>query len=131
MLDIRVIDSDSLLVGRPMGTLDAELAAKLVEFIEIKEAETETGFNRFCDLTGVDRIQLRLVDVQAIAAWRSAYNPNLVRVKSAFLATNPLALAIAGLYRAMLKSPRIQVREFRSLEEAAKWLGVEPGKLAL
>jgi hypothetical protein len=131
MLDVYAIESDSLVVGRPKGTLDRELTHKMVEFIEIKEAEVETGFHRFCDLTGIDRIHLCLEDIETLAERRRAYNPNQVRVKSAFLATNPLALAIVGLYEALLKSPRIQVRAFASREQAAKWLGVELRKLAL
>ena len=131
MLDVHVIKKDSLMVGRMSGTLDANLLRESVEFVEVKEVEIESGFHRYCDLTGLKRIQIRLDDVEALADRRRAYNPNLIRVKSAFLATNPLALAIAELYAALLKSPRIEVRTFHSPEKAARWLGVEPKKLAL
>ena len=131
MLNVYVRESDSLVIGRPKGTLDGKLALKLVELIEIKELEIETGFNRFCDLTGIVGIQLGLGAVEAIAERRSAFNPNRIRVKSAFLATNPLTFAIVGLYDALLTSPRIQVRAFRTVENAARWLGVKPQKLTL
>jgi hypothetical protein len=129
MFDVQVLKEDSLLIGRPRGVFNGELALEMVKFVEIKEMEIETGFNRFCDLTGIERIHLGLADVEALAARRSAYNPNLIQVKSAFLAANPLTLAIVGLYDALLKSSRIDVRSFQSVESAARWLGVEPIKL--
>ena len=131
MLDVYVRESDSLIMSRPKGTFDRKLALKLVEFVEIKEVENERGFDRFCDLRGVQRIQLGLGAVEALAARRSAFNPNRIRVKSAFLATNPLAFAIVGLYEDLLKSPRIQVRAFRTVGSAAHWLGVAPRRLTL
>lgn len=129
MFDVCVRERDSLVIGRPKGTLDRKLAFELLELIEIKEVEIETGFHRFCDLTGIVGIRLGLGAVEAIAVRRSAFNPNRIRVKSAFLATNPLTFAIVGLYDALLKSPRLRVRAFRTIESAAHWLGVEPRKL--
>jgi len=131
MLDVYVRESDSLIVGRLKGTFDRKLALQLVEFVEIKEVENENGFHRFCDLRGIKRIHLGLGAVEAIAARRSAFNPNRIRVKSAFLSTNPLTYAIVGLYDALLKSPRIRVRAFRTVESAAHWLGVAPRRLTL
>ena len=131
MLNVYVRENDSLVIGRPKGTLDRKLAVQMVELVEIKELEIETGFDRFCDLTGITRIQLCLGAVEAIAARRSAVNPNRIRVKFAFLSTNPLTFAIVGLYEALLESPRIQVRGFRTIESAARWLGVKPQKLTL
>ncbi len=131
MLNVLVYKRDSLVIGRPKGTFDRKLALQLVEFIEIKEVEDEHGFDRFCDLRGILRIHLGLGAVEAIAARRSAFNPNRIRVKSAFLVSNPLTYAIVGLYEALLQSPRIRVRAFRTIESAAHWLGVEPRKLAL
>jgi hypothetical protein len=63
MFDVYVIENDTLLVGRPRGVLDVETTERIVEFIEIKELETETGFNRFCDLTRLEGIHLSLVEV--------------------------------------------------------------------
>ncbi len=131
MLNVYVRESDSLMMGRLKGTFDRKLALKLLEFIEIKEVENEKGFDRVCDLRGITRIQLGLGTVEAIAARRSAFNPNRIRVKSAFLVGNPLTYAIVGLYGALLKSPRLQVRTFSTVESAARWLSVTPRRLAL
>jgi hypothetical protein len=130
MLNIRVVENGSLILGRMGGTLDDTLLQRTVEFLEIKEAELENGFSRYCDLTGLDGVRLGLGAVEAVAARRRAFNPNRIRVKSAFLATEPLTWAVVELYRELLKSPRIQVRSFRSVEDAAQWLDVDPKLLA-
>ncbi len=129
MFDAYVIDA--LLVGRPKGVLDAETINKIVEFIEIKEEQTETGFDRFCDLTRLESINLSFDEVQQLAKRRSLFNPNDFRVKSAFLAIHPVAFGIARMYEELLKSARIEVRVFREMEAAAEWLEVQPGKLTL
>ena len=131
MFDVYVIDSEALMVGRPNGILDAQTAERIVDFIEIKEEQLEAGFNRFCDLTRLDRIDLSSEDFVQLATRRRAFNPNDVRVKTAFLATNPLAFGIAQTYELLLHSPRIEVRVFTDIEGAAEWLAVKPDMLRL
>ena len=129
MLHVREVENHSLLLGRLTGTLDGTLLRKSVDLVEIKEAQIEKGFNRFCDLTGLAGIRLGLGAIEAIADRRRAFNPNRARVKSAFLVDNPLTFAVVELYRELLKSSRITVQSFRTVESAAKWLGVAPRAL--
>src|SRR6266850_7731984 len=129
MFDVYVIDSEALMVGRPNGILDAQTAERIVDFTKIKEEHLKAGFNRFCDLTRLDSINLSSEDLLQLAAQRRAFNPNDVHVKSAFLATHPLAFAIARMYELLLHSPRIEVRVFKDLERAAEWLVVKPDML--
>jgi hypothetical protein len=131
LFDVYMLEGETLMVARPKGTLDASEAMRIVDFIEIEEIETETGFNRFCDLTRLDGISLSSEDIVKLAARRRAFNPNNIHVKSAFLATHPLAYAISCLYQDLLNSPRIQVRVFSELEDAAEWLAVTPDRLKL
>jgi hypothetical protein len=131
MFDVYMIEREALMVCRPKRVLDASAAKQIVEFVEIKEVETETGFDRFCDLTGLDSIHLSSADVMELAVRRRTFNPNDVRVKSAFLATNPLAVGVARMYEQLLNSPRIEVRVFSELEAAAEWLVVRPARLRL
>jgi hypothetical protein len=56
------------MVGRLKGILDAKTAEKIVEFVETKEIVAETGFNRFCDMTQLDGIDLSSDDVHQLAA---------------------------------------------------------------
>jgi len=126
MFDVYVIECDALMVARVKGVLDAQATEKIVEFIEIKEEQSENGFNRFCDLTRLEGINLSFAEIQQLAKRRSLFNPNNFKVKSAFLATHPLACGIARMYAESLNSPRIEVRVFGEMETAAEWLGVEP-----
>src|SRR6185436_17934406 len=108
-----------------------ETAEKVVEFVEGKEVMSETGFNRFCDLTHLDGIRLSSCDVIQLAIRRRIFNPNDIQVKSAFLATDPLAIGIARMYEQVLHSPRIEVRVWRDMQAAAGWLGVSVDDLRL
>lgn len=131
MIDVYVIEGDTLMVARPKDILDAQTGERIVEFVEIKEEQMETGFNRFCDLTHLEGIDLSFGQVLRFALRRGAFNPNEIHVKSAFLAIHPLAYGIARMYEHMLQSPRIEVRVFSELEAAAEWLGVKPDRLTL
>jgi hypothetical protein len=131
MMDIYMIETDRLLVGRPKGILNNELASRIVELVEIKEVQSETGFHRFCDLDRLDGINISLADIEQLAVRRRGFNPNMIQVKSAFRASNPMAQAIAHLYEILLQSPRIEVRVFPTLEEAAAWLQTHADKLQL
>ena len=131
MLDVYAIERDALLVARPKGILDAEMAEGIVDFIEIKECHIETGFNRFCDLTRLERVHLSPAEIQNLSARRRAFNPNDIHVKSAFLVSDPLAFGIATMYEQLLNSPRIEVRVWSNLIAAATWLGVRPDILTL
>ena len=131
MLNVYSIPREALLVARPVGIFDIKSAESLVDFIEIKEELTETGFNRFTDLTRLKEIHLTSADVLRLAARRRAFNPNNIRVKSAFLATDPMAFMIARMYELVLDSPRIEVATLRDLQSAANWLGVRADLLTL
>jgi hypothetical protein len=79
----------------------------------------------------LDRTNLSSADIVESAARRGAFNPNDIHVKSAFLATDPLAFGIARVYELPLNSPRIQVGVFNEAQAAADWLGVQLSKLTL
>jgi hypothetical protein len=129
MLDVYVIDNVALIVVRPTGILDVVTTEKIVDLIEIKEIELETGFNRFCDLSRLEGIRLSSDEILQLAARRRGFNPNDIRVKSAFFAAAPLAFGIARMYELLLDSPRIEVRVFSELQAAADWLGVTIDRL--
>jgi hypothetical protein len=131
MLDIYMIESDALLVARPKRVLDADKTERIVEFIEIKEIAFETGFNRFCDLSRLEGINILTGDILKLVDRRRTFNPNYIRVKSAFLSLDPLAFAAAHIYKQLLNSPRIELSVFRDLRAAAEWLVVGPDCLRL
>jgi len=130
MLKIVVIEGQTLLIGRLEGILDAKTAEAIVKFVENQEERLEMGADRFCDLSGLDGIDLLAADIQRLADRRRAFNPNDIHVKSAFLAPDHLTFGIARMYEQLLNSPRIEVRVWADLEAAAEWLGVDPCRLA-
>ena len=125
MFDFHTIKGDKVLVARLRGVLDASMAEQIVEFLEIKEAEVETGFNRFCDLTHLEGIRISTADIVQLADRRRAFNPNDIHVKSAFWATDPLGFGIARMYEQLLNSPRIEVRVWGDKQAATDWLGIK------
>jgi hypothetical protein len=72
-LDVYLLEDGPLMVGRPKGVLNGELATKIVEFVEIKEALIETGFNRFCDMTQLNGINLALNEIDSMAIRRREF----------------------------------------------------------
>jgi hypothetical protein len=58
LLDVYILEDESLFVGRIRGALDLHTATKLIELVELKEDEVERGFDRVCDLTRLEGIQL-------------------------------------------------------------------------
>jgi hypothetical protein len=131
VFDVYMIKRDSLMVLRPHGVLGARMTEKIIELVEIREEQVETGFNRFCDLTRLDGIRLSTIEIFKLAERRREFNPNDIHVKSAFLATDPLAFGIARMYEQLLQSPRIEVRVWDDLQSAAGWLGVAKDGLTL
>src|ERR1700733_6816088 len=124
VFDVYMVPREALLVCRPKGILDAGTAAKIVEFVELKEVESETGFNRFCDLSYLKE-HLSPREVLQLAVRRQQFNPNDIHVKSAFFATDKVGLEIARMYERLLNSPRIEVRVWTDIQAAADWLGGE------
>jgi hypothetical protein len=58
--DVYLLEDGSLMVGRPKGVLDGELATKIIEFVEIKEALIETGFQSLLRYDATQRRQSRI-----------------------------------------------------------------------
>ncbi len=133
IMNISVNEEQRLLITYPLGVFDMKLAEEIVHFIEVWEVKHQEGYDRFCDVTRLDAIHLSTAEVKQIALRRRLFNANPVHVKAAFLADTPLALGIAAMYAAFYEdvqeSPRITMRSFRTITDAAGWLGIDPRKL--
>jgi hypothetical protein len=107
----------------PRGVFDEKLADRVVAFIESQERAGKKTFNRFTDLSGLDRLDLSMEHVFKIAARRKgAYRGK--KVKSAFFAVSMVTFAIAQLYEELMQGSSIEVGVFRDRAAAAEWLGV-------
>ena len=125
----QLLESHALLICRPIGELNSELARDLTEGMEAREAAAKDSFDRFVDVTKLRGISLSLSDVRQVAKRRREFNPSQGKVKAAIFAERPLAIATARLYEMVLQSDRIQVRVFSKLEDAAVWLEIDADKL--
>jgi spore maturation protein SpmA len=63
-------------------------------------------------------------DIANIVALRRASYQDRPPVKSAILAVAAPAYGVARMFAALMESSPIEVRVFRTVEEAAHWLGV-------
>ena len=112
-----------LVTWHPRGLLDIILARRVLQFVEAQERSAGEPFDRFADLSGFDTIHLSFADVEDLAESRvlSYQGP---KVKSAFVAANPLAFGLARMYEQLMRRSPIEVGVFPKLSCAAEWLNV-------
>jgi len=108
----------------PDGVLDNAMAAQVLSYVAFEEKILDEPFNRFADLSKLSRVDLDFMDVADVASERlKAYGAG-APVKSAFLADTMAAYAIAKMFAALMEESPIQVRVFRQVDSAARWLEV-------
>lgn len=108
----------------PEGTLDVLVATFMAYYIGFEESVANRPFDRFTDFTGLTAIQLEMEDIANIVALRRASYQDRPPVKSAVLAVEAPAYSVARMFAALMEPSPIEVRVFRTVEEAAHWLGV-------
>ena len=113
----------------PVGILDVAMATFMVHYVGFEEAVADQPFNRFSDLTGLTAIHLEFKEISDLVAMRRSSYENGPPVKSAILATSTSAYGIARMFAALMEPSPIDVRVFRSSEDAAGWLEVPVGFL--
>lgn len=107
----------------PEGVLDVLVGTFMAHYIGYEESVAERPFNRFTDLTGLTAIRLEMEDIAHIAALRRAFYQG-PPVKSAVLAVSQQAQDVARRVAELMESSPIDVRVFRTVEDAAQWLEV-------
>lgn len=113
-----------LLLWHPQGTLDDELADRLVRFVEMQERITEEPFNRYTDLSGLTEVRMNISHVFRIAEQRRTGYDGEEPVRSAFFCDKLVGFGMARLFETLMEGGPIEVRAFRAQEEVALWLGV-------
>lgn len=108
----------------PVGTLDGAMAREMVNYLGFEEVVSEEPFDRFSDLSGLTAIHLDFIELVDLAATRRAAYDDGPPVKSAILAPDRPAYAVARMFAALMEPSPIDVRVFRTTGEAGEWLGV-------
>jgi hypothetical protein len=108
----------------PDGVLNNTLATQMISYVAFEEKILDEPFNRFADLSRLSRVDLDFMDVADYAAERRQAYAAGAPVKSAFLAKTMAAYAIAKMFAALMEDSPIEVRVFRQIDSAARWLEV-------
>lgn len=108
----------------PEGVLDGVMARLMVSHLGFEEEVSEKPFHRFSDLSGLTAIRLDFIELVDLAATRRAAYDDGPPVKSAIFAPGKPAYAVAKMFAALMEPSPIDVRVFRTIEDAGEWLGV-------
>jgi hypothetical protein len=114
----------ALLLWQPHGILDESIVSEMVAFIDAAEARASAPFNRFCDTTVLDAVDLNFKFVFHVALHRRLVSARLPPIKSAFWATSPETTHYAKLHAMLTAYSPLEVALFTETPAAAKWLGV-------
>src|SRR5947199_10846838 len=126
MNDARKIDFDDALrlaVYRPRGTLDAPLAAWLLDFLLGLERADPDPFARRLDLAAVAEVRLTVDELYHIARARRAATAGLPPFRTAILAPTILTYGVGRMYEALMTGSAVAVGVFQHADGAAGWLG--------
>lgn len=113
-----------LVIWYPEGIFDYKMASMMVGFMNLQEKIRDEPFNRFANWEKISEVRLKLAELTDLAAARRKSYGSRPAVKSAFLAASPAAYTIAWIFAKLMKLSPIEVRVFREIEAAARWLGV-------
>ena len=127
--NFKFLTEHKLISWHPEGVLDLQTASMMVDLVTFHERVLDEPFNRFADWTKLSEVRLKFAEVTNLATKRREDYGSGPRVKSAFLATDPLAFGIAFVFAVLMEGSPIKVKVFREIAGAAKWLGVPAGVL--
>lgn len=113
-----------LMAYRPRGILDEEEVNRIVGWLEAEEDRAEHPFDRFTDTSRLDAVNLEFDFVFRISLHRRLVYAHRPAVKSAFYVTSPATERIVRIHALLTEHSPLQVKIFKSLAPAAKWLGV-------
>ena len=114
----------SLLLWQPHGILNEAIVSEMVAFIDAAEARASAPFNRFCDTTVLDAVDLNFKFVFHVALHRRLVYARHPPVKSAFWVTSPATTHYAKLHELLTDYSPLEVALFTERFAVAKWLGV-------
>ena len=88
----------ALLLWQPHGILDEAIVSEMVAFIDAAETRASAPFNRFCDTTVLDAVDLNFRFVFHVALHRRLVSARQPSVKSAFWVTSQATTHYAKLH---------------------------------
>jgi hypothetical protein len=113
-----------LMVYRPQGILDEDEVNRVVAFLDKEEDRAEKPFNRFTDNSRLDAVNLTFQFVFRVSLHRRLVYARRAPVKSAIYVTSPAIARFVKLHVILTDHSPLQVRMFKDVSAAARWLGV-------
>jgi hypothetical protein len=114
----------SLLLWKPRGTLNEKAINKIIAFIADEEAKSDANELRFIDATALTAVDLNFRYVFHVALYRRLSRVGRHTIKSAFWVNDDAFAHYFKLHAMLTEHSPLQVRLFREVKAAAKWLGV-------
>jgi hypothetical protein len=121
----------SLLLWKPLGTLNEAVVSELVAFIETAERRKLKSFNRFTDMSALDMVDLNFKFVFHVALFRRISAKPKPPVKSAFYVTSRATAHYARLHAMLTDYSPLDVSLFTDRLSASKWLDVPVDALTM
>jgi hypothetical protein len=118
-----------LFIYRPRGLLDEASVDRAVTVLAELETRLKEPFNRFCDTSETDRVELNYRYVIQVSLYRVLSYGDRAPVKSAILVADSTIGHYFQLHAIITKDSPINVRIFQDRGEAAQWLGIPLGLL--
>jgi hypothetical protein len=91
----------------------------------VRDPRYTTGMNGLVDLHSVEAVELFGEDVRGGARMVSRIGAAFAGSRWAFVASSDPAFGVSRQFELMLADPRFEVRAFRTIEEAERWLREE------
>jgi len=129
--DVEFHEDIRLFIYKPRGLLNEASINKVLKVLEELEAKLKEPFNRFCDTSAIDRVELNYQYVIQVSLYRVLMYADRPPVKSAVLVMDSAIGHYFQLHAIITQDSPINVRIFKEREDAAKWLGAPIERLTL
>jgi hypothetical protein len=120
-----------LMVFRPRGVLSEKRIRTVVKMLDDAENKAAKPFNRFSDLSQLFAVDMDVEAILSVSLHRQVTYATPAPVKSAFYVTSDAVTRIATIHGLVMKSSYLNVKVFKTIGEAARWLRVRQDILAL
>jgi len=122
--DVEFHEDIRLFIYKPRGLLNEASINEVLKVLEELEAKLKEPFNRFCDTSAIDKVELNYQHVIQVSLHRVLTYADRPPVKSAVLVIDSTIGHYFQLHAIITQDSPINVRIFREREGASKWLRV-------
>ncbi len=119
---IHIID-DQYIYIRPEGVFDARVLMEIARGLQEIEQERPDLTLRLSDVSAVKELRFSFGDF-ADYSERRVYPNGEFHCKTAFYVTNDEQYGFARMCQTLIEGPKQEIRVFRDIREAARWLDV-------